>query len=255
MQGVYRIRNKVNDKRYIGSSEDVEGRWNDHQNTLRVGSNSIVLQRAWDKYGEENFVFEIEEEVKGNRKVLLAREQIFLDEGFELGILYNVARKAGGGNLGSEVNNRISQALKGRVSPKKGMKFPQGYPSRRKYYETHDSHLKGTTLTEEHLCRVRRGLAKHYETHDGHFKGKCHSQQTKDEYSRVRRGKVWMCKPYQALYNEITEQFISSGKNFAKICRELGLNHDKLYEVKSGHVKCTRDGWRLATSEEIKTWQ
>ena len=106
MQGIYRIRNKINGKYYVGSSDNLERRQTEHQKALRAGEDSIVLQRAWNKYGRENFVFEIIEEVEGNREVWIAHEQIYLDEGFELGILYNIAKKAGGGNLGEEVNQK-----------------------------------------------------------------------------------------------------------------------------------------------------
>ena len=63
MIGIYKIKNKVNGKVYIGQSIRIEKRWIDHKKTLRSNSHrNIYLQNAWNKYGEENFIHEIIEE-------------------------------------------------------------------------------------------------------------------------------------------------------------------------------------------------
>ena len=58
--GIYQIRNLTNGKRYIGQSSNVFKRWMDGKSALIRGNfNNIHLQRSWDKYGEENFSFEV----------------------------------------------------------------------------------------------------------------------------------------------------------------------------------------------------
>jgi group I intron endonuclease len=58
--GVYQIVNIANGKKYIGSSNQLSRRFYLHKWDLRRGKHhSITLQRAWDKYGEENFVFTV----------------------------------------------------------------------------------------------------------------------------------------------------------------------------------------------------
>ena len=95
MQGIYQIRNRANGKKYIGSSNDIGRRWRRHKRNLDNERHfNSHLQRAWSKYGKEGFVFEILKEVKGNKESLLAREQEYLDRGFELGNLYNTALDA-----------------------------------------------------------------------------------------------------------------------------------------------------------------
>ena len=61
--GIYRIVNLVNGKAYIGQTkEKFQRRYWLHRWELRKGKHDNKhLQRAWDKYGEENFVFEIVE--------------------------------------------------------------------------------------------------------------------------------------------------------------------------------------------------
>lgn len=50
-----------------------------HKTSLKKGDHhSRILQRSWDKYDEEDFVFEIIEEVQ-DENILLEREQFFLD--------------------------------------------------------------------------------------------------------------------------------------------------------------------------------
>jgi len=56
--GVYQIINLINNKIYIGSAIDFESRFKRHKNSLQKGKHhSILLQRAWNKYGGENFEF------------------------------------------------------------------------------------------------------------------------------------------------------------------------------------------------------
>jgi group I intron endonuclease len=58
--GVYKITNLINNKVYIGQSINIESRWNDHINALNRGDSSCtLLQRAWNKYKQEYFSFEI----------------------------------------------------------------------------------------------------------------------------------------------------------------------------------------------------
>ena len=62
--GIYKIENKINKKIYIGLSKAIYKRWDDHKYYLRHHKHQNThLQRAWDKYGEDNFEFSVVEEV------------------------------------------------------------------------------------------------------------------------------------------------------------------------------------------------
>jgi group I intron endonuclease len=79
--GIYSITCVTNNKSYIGSSYDIYNRWSDHKRILRKNQHhSIKLQRSWNKYGEENFLFSIVEEVLDSDE-LENVEQIWLDTG------------------------------------------------------------------------------------------------------------------------------------------------------------------------------
>ncbi len=78
VSGIYIIKNKVNGKFYVGSSCNCEERFSAHKILLRKGKHhSVVLQRAWNKYGERNFIFKVIEECCAER--LLDREQFYID--------------------------------------------------------------------------------------------------------------------------------------------------------------------------------
>lgn len=61
--GIYSITQISTGKRYIGSSVNIKRRWYSHKSALRRNiADNIHLQNAWNKYGSEDFIFEIIEE-------------------------------------------------------------------------------------------------------------------------------------------------------------------------------------------------
>lgn len=60
ISGIYKIINKVNGKYYIGRSHNIVGRWHEHRYLLRHNKHyNKIIQNAWNKYGEDNFIFEV----------------------------------------------------------------------------------------------------------------------------------------------------------------------------------------------------
>ena len=104
--GIYVIKNKINGKFYIGSSDDIRHRWYEHSYKLKRNKhNNTHLQNAWNKYGENNFEFLIVE--RCNNEDLLTREQHYIDElqpFKENG--YNICDIAGGGDTITNHPNR-----------------------------------------------------------------------------------------------------------------------------------------------------
>jgi group I intron endonuclease len=61
--GIYCIKNLINGKIYIGSSNDIKKRFNNHKNLLKNNKHTNNhLQSAWNKYKEKSFEFIILEE-------------------------------------------------------------------------------------------------------------------------------------------------------------------------------------------------
>lgn len=79
ISGVYVILNKETNDCYVGRSIDMRNRWKSHLTELRSGHHhSIVMQRAWDKYGEKAFAFILVEVVEAHGN-LPDREQFYMD--------------------------------------------------------------------------------------------------------------------------------------------------------------------------------
>lgn len=93
IMGIYKITNKINGKIYIGSSIDIKRRWKEHKRQLDLNIHkNKYMQNSWLKYGEENFKFEVIENVYFKDK-LIEREQFYVDfyKSYNRGNGYNVA--------------------------------------------------------------------------------------------------------------------------------------------------------------------
>lgn len=99
--GIYRILNTITNQCYYGSSKEISKRLTRHKNELTKNKHhNQYLQRAFNKYGENSFVFEIVEYCCETK--LLDIEQKYLD----LPNTYNIGKTAMGGDNISKNPNR-----------------------------------------------------------------------------------------------------------------------------------------------------
>ena len=77
--GIYKITNTLNGRVYVGQSSNIESRLAAHRRSLVRGAHDNQrLQRSWNKYGPDVFVFEVLEAVNDN-SALVDREQFWID--------------------------------------------------------------------------------------------------------------------------------------------------------------------------------
>jgi group I intron endonuclease len=111
-RGIYKIINVVNNKFYVGSAVNLSRRRARHFSELRNGRhNNGRLQNAWNKYGEQAFVFVIVEELSEGAD-LLAAENVWLKEHVGKEYCYNIGVDATAPHLG----------MSGKLSPTWGHK-------------------------------------------------------------------------------------------------------------------------------------
>lgn len=112
--GIYKILNKISGKYYIGSAYDFNKRFTRHRCALNCNKHyNEHLQKAWNLYGKDSFEFIIIEYCS-DKSLLKKLEQKYLNE-IEKEKCYNKTLIAGGGNLGEEINKKISIKMKLRV--------------------------------------------------------------------------------------------------------------------------------------------
>lgn len=90
-KGIYTIINKMNKKVYIGSSIDLDKRFSTHKNQLNNNFHyNVGLQNDWNKFGEENFRFEIVKLIDSDVE-LPKEEKLLIDKTKEVTCVYNVS--------------------------------------------------------------------------------------------------------------------------------------------------------------------
>jgi len=174
LYGVYTWVNKINNKVYVGSSSNLTERFNAHFS----GSNSNKhLQKDIELYGINNFAFSILEfididlkkiSVEEARKILLEREQYYLDElckaddpsNLFYKNSYNRNRKAEsslGSKWSEESKKKKSEAQTGRKLTEKWIEnISKGHKSKKEGY-IHFSKKRGLTNRElSHLEKMSK---------------------------------------------------------------------------------------------------
>lgn len=247
---IYKIRNVVNDKFYVGSTVDSRKRFWAHRKALRLGNHDcIYLQRAWDKYGEDCFKFEIVEQLNAKEELYPA-EQKWLDEHFGKDYCYNVAAHADAPMRDASPEMRAHQAQKTKEwlerdgHPRQGHKCtPEEIAhmsERRKGKAAGESHYRyGKTVSEETRKKIgdtqrgkpkapgrtvsAEGMAKIRAAseagHYSHWEGRNHTEESKLKMSKA----VVVVYPDGAsmLYNSITELRNDTGLKAPTINRAL----------------------------------
>lgn len=119
MSGVYQIYNPINNKRYIGSSINVERRLKEHLRNLKKNTHcNVHLQSAYNKY-KDVLQFQFLEECEPDECLIF--EQYYLDyyKSYNREFGYNIDPEAkyAGKHLSEETKEKIRQkALNRKIS-------------------------------------------------------------------------------------------------------------------------------------------
>jgi len=189
--GVYQIRNIVNEKCYIGSAagkNGFDGRWGIHLHYLRHSTHAnSYLQNAWNKHGEDAFVFEIIEECVSDQ--CLMREQHYLDaQQPEYNINPTVSSRLGA-KLSDESKAKISKAHMGKkVSIEEAQRLRTlacGAKRSAQHREAISQAQKGKSKSDEHRAKLSQAMIG-----NPNRVGTKHSAQSKIKIGAAHKGKV-----------------------------------------------------------------
>jgi group I intron endonuclease len=199
---IYKIINLTNAKFYVGSTIDWQARVRTHRRKLRAGTHHCVpLQNAWDKYGEESFVFHIIAEVEDPSE-LHRVEQVFLDEHHGSRQCYNLARYTDNSNRGAIRSDRHKKNIAD------GLK---------QFYAANGHPMKGVPRTEDTKAKISANRS-----------GKPMSEETKAKLREANLGKV---------YSEETRAKLSAMRKGLERAPEHAAKYNKpVLEVTSGQV-------------------
>ena len=148
--GVYIIRNKINDKCYIGSAAtSFKIRRNSHRHHLRKGTHhNSYLQNAWNKHGADAFEFAIL--LFCAPEACIDHEQIFIDI---YQPEYNICQTAG-----SRLGVKHSEATKKKMCGKNNSMY--GKPITDAHRKKLCSAQCGRKFTIEHKNNLARAIGK-----------------------------------------------------------------------------------------------
>ncbi len=94
MQGIYEIYSVRSGKRYIGSSKNIEARWQTHIRDLKNRCHhNYYLQQEYQRYGEDNLVFTVVH-IVSDEEQLFDYELAYINK-FQFSKLFNSLRKPG----------------------------------------------------------------------------------------------------------------------------------------------------------------
>jgi group I intron endonuclease len=231
--GIYRITCTVTGKFYIGSAINLHKRRRDHFRELQQNSHrNRYLQRAFNKYGEQAFTFEVLELVLPIS--LTAREQYWLDKLKPFGRKgFNIAPTAGS-TLGCvrpsttfETRTKMSKSQTGRTHSTETIEKMR-ISARMRPPRSHETYLKWSA---GHIGKP------------AHNRGKKLFPKVTEQFAIAHEGEM---KTLIVIAPDGTEQTIHGIKKF---CREHQLNPHSLNQVARGK-QSHHKGWKARSLNE-----
>lgn len=204
---VYSITNKINNKRYIGVTQELFVRKRVHFWRLKNGKHpNLKLTNAFKKYGEDAFVFEVLESLSDvNREELLEREILYIKmfDTYKNG--YNMSMGGDGSALqitSDETREKHRKQLMGNT-----------YWLGRKHTQETKDKIGNAHRSKEVSVKTRKRMSEYSKARVGSlnpFYGKHHNEETKEKL-RKAIGKRCRCIETGVVYDSVKQCAIEMG--------------------------------------------
>ena len=207
MIGIYCIQNKINKKTYVGQSVDIQKRWKYHISHLNNNSHdNLYLQKAWNKYGKDNFSFRVLEIC--SQSELNEKETMWCNKFRPL--VYNLGATGRQHTMSESTKEKMRLANLGNKN---------GF-----YGKTH------TKQTKELLAKLKKGTHLSYETRQkiseknkgkiGYWRGKKRSDEDIKKAIRFKKVNQYdLDHNFIKLWNSIKEASLTLNINLNSIIR------------------------------------
>ena len=231
MKGIYKITNLINLKVYIGQSDRLNDRKREHFYRLKRNEhNNEHLQKSYDKYGEENFIFEIIEETDDldNREIYWINEYGGINSELNYNLKDPLTKK-----WCDYIRLKQCKIMAGENNPNFGNKWSK------EQKEKLSKMKKGVTL-EKSIGKEKADLTKLKMSKSQ--KGRKHPEEVKE---KIRQANIGEKNPaYGKGYRQVGEKNPMWGKHLSKQAKE------KISQANIG--KNVSDGTRKKMSESAK---
>ena len=222
MHSIYKIENIINGKKYIGRTNNADRRKSEHLSALGYGKHrNVYLQKAWEKYGEDNFIFDVIDESENINEIFeKEREWITKLNTCDRKCGYNLTEGGETSILSEESLKKLSASLKGRIITQ----------------ESKDK--RRATLMEKY----KNGFKGNISNLRSHKKGEFHhSEESKKKISDYRTG-----KKYEEIYGDEKAEKIKAEKRMSS----LGVKNPNFKHLDGEKIKKLIDDGKLV--KEIK---
>jgi group I intron endonuclease len=240
--GIYTIYSKLKPERfYIGSAVNLNQRKSVHfSNLSNIKHPNRILQNHFNKYGEQDLVFEILEYVKYKTK-LIEREQFYIDE---LNPYFNICKVAGS-SLGTK---RSEEACKRNSELKKGNKnclgLKRSKENKLKISEIKKGQIpwnKGIPCSEETKIKISKSnIGKHKQLKSKEHKEKIRLSNIGKHSSLKdieRLNKINYLKRKPILQFDLQGNFIKEWDCISDVQKQLGFDKSFIINVAKGKYK------------------
>jgi group I intron endonuclease len=205
ISGIYTITNLINNKIYIGESKNVLDRLSGHKTLLKQNKHeNIYLQRAWNKYGIENFKFELLEEC--NEEFRKSTENYWCN-------LLNTHNSKYGYNLRKTTPNGYSKHSE--ETKKKIGIANKGKEHSKEFKEAVSKRMLGTNMPEEVKRKISEKMKGRITSPEARLKLKVPKSKKRTQYQieKAREGlkKYYLTNPKgKKVYDRLNNKYYNS---------------------------------------------